>query len=167
MNILNLAPVLAAGIDTGLVTIISSIAGVIMVSVLVALVKVITTFVNKNMIDSFNISKGFIRRKEFTELKNELKKEMAVERLALQELLTLYVGDAIEGKIRDIKNINNRLDSVDDTIEILRELEDDFKDKVSSMNLAFDDIATLKKELNKIKYGTENPTNEQIERRHG
>ena len=50
--------------DSSLVTLISSIAGIILASLLVTLVKVITTFANKNIADVFNVWKNFVRKEE-------------------------------------------------------------------------------------------------------
>jgi len=153
--------------DSSLITLIASIAGIILASLLVALVKVITTFANRNMIESFNISKGFVRKSELTEFKNEMKRDMAVERVALQELLMQQLDKTVDNKIKEFRNVGNKLMTIDETINHLELLKEEFKDKVSSFNLVNDELLSLRKEVNSIKYGTESPSIEIVERRRG
>jgi len=153
--------------DNSLITLIASIAGIILASLLVALVKVITTFANRNMIESFNISKGFVRKTEMTEFKNEMKRDMAVERVALQELLMQQLDKTVDNKIKEFRNVGNKLLTIDETINELNLLREDFKDKVASFNLIDDKVLSLRKEVNSIKYGTESPSEELVERRRG
>lgn len=150
-----------------LITLIASIAGIILASFLIALVKVITTFVNKNMLDAFNISKNFIRREELDGFKNEVKKDLAIERVALQELLLQQLDKSIDNKIKELRSIGHRLASIDETISSLNLIKEDFKEKIASLNLIEDEIRALRKEINKIKYGTERPDEETINRRRG
>jgi hypothetical protein len=153
--------------DSSLITLIASISGIIFAAFLVALVRVITAFANKNMLDSFNISKGFVRKTEMTEFKNEIKMDLAIERVALQELLMQQLDKSIDNKIKEFRNVGNKLLSIDETINHLELLRDDFKDKVSSLNLIEDKLSSLRKEVNTIRYGTESPSEEVIERRKG
>jgi hypothetical protein len=154
-------------IDSSLITLISSIASVILAALLVALVKVITTFVNRNMLESFNISKGFVRKTELTEFKNEMKRDMAIERVALQELLLQQLDKSIDNKIKEFRNVGNKLLTIDQTINELNLLREDFKEKVASFNLVDDQLLSLRKEVNQIKYGTDTPSIETVERRRG
>lgn len=154
-------------IDSSLITLIASIAGIILVSLIVALVKVITTFVNKNMVDSFNITKEFASKNDLEKFKNEMKRDLAVERVALQELLLQQLDKSIDGKIKELRNIGNKLVSVDEMINDLNVLKEDFKDKIASYNVLEDSILSVRKELNKMKYGTEKPTEEDVRRRKG
>lgn len=150
-----------------LITLIASISMVILTALLVTLIKVITTFVNKNMLDSFNISKGFVRKTEMTEFKNEMKRDMAIERVALQELLLHQVDKSIENKIKDIKSVGSKISSVDDTVAALLSLQEDFKEKISSFNLVNDQLLSIRKEVNLIRYGTSAPDDEDVKRRQG
>jgi hypothetical protein len=154
-------------IDSSLITLISSIASVILAALLVALVKVITTFVNRNMLESFNIYKGFVRKTELTEFKNEMKRDMAIERVALQELLLQQLDKSIDNKIKEFRNVGNKLLTIDQTINELNLLREDFKEKVASFNLVDDQLLSLRKEVNQIKYGTDTPSIETVERRRG
>jgi hypothetical protein len=154
-------------IDSTLITLIASIAGIILAALLVALVKVVTTFVNRNMSESFNISKGFVRKSELTEFKNEMKRDMAIERVALQELLLQQLDKSIDNKIKEFRNVGNKLITIDQTINTLELLKEDFKEKVASFNLVDDQLLSLRKEVNQIKYGTDAPSAETIERRRG
>lgn len=154
-------------IDSTLITLIASIAGIILAALLVALVKVITTFVNRNMMDSFNISKGFVRKAELTEFKNEMKRDMAIERVALQELLLQQLDKSIDNKIKEFRNVGNKLVTIDHTINTLELLKEDFKEKIASFNLVDDQLLSLRKEVNQIKYGTDTPSIETVERRRG
>lgn len=154
-------------IDSSLITLIASIAGIILAALLVALVKVITTFVNRNMMDAFNISKGFVRKSELTEFKNEMKRDMAIERVALQELLLQQLDKSIDNKIKEFRNVGNKLITIDETINTLELLKEDFKEKIASFNLVDDQLLALRKEVNQIKYGTDSPTIETVERRRG
>lgn len=153
--------------DQGIVTIIASISGVILVSFLVALIKVITTFVNRNMIDSFNITKSFASKDDLDKFKSEIKRDLAVERVALQELLLQQLDKSIDGKIKELRNIGNKLISVDEMINELKLVREDFKDKIASYNVLEDSVSSLRKELNKMKYGTEKPGQEVVNRRKG
>jgi predicted RNase H-like nuclease (RuvC/YqgF family) len=134
---------------------------------LLALVKVITSFSNKNMNEAFNISKGFIRKSEFIELKNELKKEIAVERVIMQESLMQQIDRTFDSKVKEIKNIGYKLEAMDDIINELKNLKEEFKDKISSFNVLNDEVMSLRKEINKLRYGTDTPSEENISRRKG
>lgn len=153
--------------NTQLITLIASISMVILTALLVTLVKVITTFVNKNMLDAFNISKGFTRKAELTDFKNEMKRDMAIERVTLQELLLQQLDKSIDNKIKEFRNVSNKLLSIDETINMLELLKEEFKDKVASFNLVDDELLSLRKEVNKIRYGTDVPDKETVERRRG
>lgn len=150
-----------------IISLIVSISSIILAMLLVALVKVITTFANRNMTESFNISKGFVRKSEMTEFKNEMKRDLAIERVALQELLMNQMDKNIDSKIKEFRNIGNKLISIDETINVLELLKEEFRDKVSSFNLVDDKLESLRKEFNNIRYGTENPSEENIKRRKG
>lgn len=154
-------------IDGTLVTLIASIAGIIMSAVLFAIVKVITSFSTNSMTRAFDVSKGFIRKTEMTEFKNEMKKDMAVDRVAMQELLMQQVDKTVDNKIKEFRNIGNKLITIDETIDRLTKLEEDFKDKIASFNLLEDEVKSLRKEFNKIRYGSDEPREEVIERRKG
>jgi hypothetical protein len=134
---------------------------------LVVLVKVIVTFANKNMIESFNISKGFVRKSDLIEFKNEVRKTMAIEQITLQQLLMQQLDQMIDNKIKEFRNVGNKLVTIDETINALNLLKDDFKDKISSFNLIGDDVSSLRKEFNQIRYGTDTPSEEIIKRRKG
>lgn len=150
-----------------IISLIISISSITLAMLLVVLVKVITTFANKNMVESFNISKGFVRKQEMTEFKNEMKRELAVERVALQELLMQQLDRSIDNKIKEFRNVGNKLLTIDETIDELNLLREDFKDKISSFNVVDDKVSALRKEVNSIKYGTESPNEELVERRRG
>jgi len=150
-----------------LITLISSISSVILAMLLLALIKVITSFSNKNMTEAFNISKGFIRKAEFVELKNELKRELAVERVIMQESLMQQIERTFDSKVKEIRNLGNRLENIDETVRNLEKLEEEFKDRIASFNLLNDEVLSLRKEVNKLKYGTETPSEENISRRKG
>ncbi len=153
--------------DTSIITLIASISGIIVSFFVLVIVRIITGFANKNLIESFNVSKGFVRKVEMSEFKNEIKTDLAIERVALQELLMQQLDKSIDNKIKEFRNIGNKLLSIDETINELELLREEFKDKVSSFNLIDDKVTTLRKEVNSIKYGTESPNEEVIERRKG
>lgn len=119
------------------------------------------------MMDAFNISKGFVRKSELTEFKNEMKRDMAIERVALQELLLQQLDKSIDNKIKEFRNVGNKLITIDETINTLELLKEDFKEKIASFNLVDDQLLALRKEVNQIKYGTDSPTIETVERRRG
>lgn len=154
-------------LSSEIITLIASIAGIILASFLVALVKVITTFVNKNMVDSFNITKSFASKDDLEKFKNEIKRDLAVERVALQELLLQQLDKTIDSKIKELRGIGNKLMSVDAMINELNLLKEDFKDKIASYNVIEDNMLSLRKELNKMRYGTERPGAEEVSRRKG
>lgn len=153
--------------DGGLIALITSIAGVILSSLILAIVKAVMSFVDRNMDNAFNVSKDFIRKSEFESFKNSMKRDMAVERVALQELLLSQLDKNINSKIKEFRNVGDRLLTIDETVAELERLRDDFKDSISSYNLLDGKVDSLTKEFNKMRYGTEKPTEEQTKRRRG
>lgn len=153
--------------DQGLVTIIASISGVVLATFLVALVKVITTFVNKNIMDTFHLSKEFATKSELEKFKDEMKRDLAVERVTLQTLLLDQMEKALEDRIKSLRSIGNKMISAEDMLDELEGIREDFKDKISSYNLIEDKVDAMRKELNMIRYGTDKPINEEVNRRRG
>lgn len=153
--------------DSSLITLIASISAVILAMFLLILVKVITSFATNNVSESFNLSKGFVRKQEMTEFKNEMKRDMAIERVALQELLMQQLDKTVDNKIKDLRNLGNKLVAIDETINSLELLKDEFRDRVASFNLINDQLLSIRKEINQIKYGTDTPSEESVQRRKG
>lgn len=150
-----------------LISLVVSISSIILTMLFLVLIKVITSFSTKNVTDTFNISKGFVRKVELTEFKNEMRQDMAVERVALQELVMQQLNTSIDNKVKELRNIGNKLISVDEMINDLELLKDDFKDKIASFNLVNDELVSIRKDVNQIKYGTDVPSEETISRRKG